>query len=376
MDIRVESFQLRDFRNYETFRLDGIGPLTIFIGPNGIGKTNVLESIQLLTATPSFRHAHTQELIRWDAENSLLKAHMVSDVRDLEIGLAIGPTGKTYSINGKKHSGQDVQTTLPSVVFSPDDMLLLKGSQSYRRDELDAVGCQLSKNHRILKRDYLKLMKHKNALLKDGVTGPYIESVNDLIVPTATQLYLYRVALFKNIAARMTEVYATISAGGERLEMRYIPSWHPMEVSKDVIEDVPFDLGKQEISTRLEEALHQRAVEEYERGRGLVGPHADKIMFYLNGRNASLYGSQGQQRSISLAWKIAEVGLIEEILGQKPVLLLDDVASELDAARRGALVELLHRDIQTFITTTDIGTFESEVVDEASVVNMLELRNK
>lgn len=368
-DLRIRSLRFNDFRSYDIFELEDVGDLTVFVGPNASGKTNAVEGIQLLTAFGSFRGAKSRELIRWGAEQSVLRARLVSDARDLDVRHVLKPGHRSCLLNGKRKNVQDMQGVLPSVTFSPDDLILVKGAQSHRRAALDLLGCQLSRGYRILKRDYERIVKHKNALLKDGADPVLLASVDDMMRAPVVKLYLYRSALFRNLSARIADAYASITQGGERVEMGYVPSWED-EAVKQAASWAPMrlDYGEDEAAEAFDRALSSRRAEEAARRRACVGPHADRIEFFIDGRNAGMYASQGQQRSLVLAWKIAEVGLVREMAGVSPVLLLDDVMSELDAQRRHALVTLLKQDIQTFITTTETAFFEDDIMERANVI--------
>lgn len=372
-DLRIVDLELDHFRSYSRYELHGIGALTVFVGPNAIGKTNIVEAIQLVTALASFRSSRLDEMVQWGQASAAVRAHMVSDVRDLDVRADLRPGHKGYSLNGKKKAAQDLQGLLPSVVFSPEDLALVKGAHAGRRAALDLLGCQLSKNHRIIKRDYEKLLRHKNSLLKDDVSGPLLESVNDMLALTGSQLYRYRSALFAQLRTRVPEIYARLVDNGETVDLVYVPSWESDEV-KSLAASTPLELPYvvEQARELLESAMRSRAAEEAARHRGVVGPHADHVEVFIDGRNAGTFGSQGQQRSIVLAWKIAEVELIRSVLGVKPVLLLDDVMSELDERRRHALVNLLLQDIQTFITTTDASFFDREIMDRAQVHDLSE----
>lgn len=370
-DLRIRSLRFDDFRSYERFELEDVGGLTVFVGPNASGKTNAVEGIQLLTAFGSFRGAKSRELIRWGAEQATLRARLASDTRDLDVKHIIKPGHRGCLLNGKRKAVQDMQGVLPSVTFSPDDLVLVKGAQTPRRAALDLLGCQLSRSHRIIKRDYDRLVRHKNALLRDEADPLLLASVNDMMAAPAVQLYLYRAALARNLAARMAEAYASITRGEEKVEVSYVPSWEE-EAVKQAASWAPmgFDYDKARATEAFERALAARAGEEAARKRACVGPHADHVEFFIDGRNAGMYASQGQQRSLVLAWKIAEVGLVREMTGTRPVLLLDDVMSELDASRRHALVSLLRQDIQTFITTTETAFFEDDILERANVIEL------
>lgn len=371
MSLRLEGIRFRNFRSYESLALDGFGGLTVLLGPNATGKTSAIEGIQLLTAYGSFRSATGKELVRWGCESARLAAHLVSPTRDLTVQMDIRPGARSHLLNGKKKPVQELQGLLPSVVFSPDDLVLVKGAQAHRRAALDLLGCQLSLSHRVIKRDFERLVKHKNALLKSDASKVLVESVNDMLAPAATQLYLYRAALVDNLAGRMAAAYEAISGGKERIEVSYIASWESDEV-RQAAQAAPmkFAYTKEAARIALEKALAGRFAEESVRKRSVVGPHHDRLEFFVDGRNASMFASQGQQRSIVLAWKMAEVGIVDEMLDTPPVLLLDDVMSELDVTRRRALVELLSTDMQTFITATDSSCFDAPLLDGAKVIEL------
>lgn len=372
MGLHIDAVRFEDFRSYTSFELSGLSGTTILVGPNAVGKTNAIEGMQLLTACGSFRNSRSTDLIRWGKDRARLSARFVSDVRDLAVAVDIRPGVRSYALNGKKKAVQDLQGTLPSVTFSPDDLFLVKGSQSARRAAVDLLGCQLSRNHCIIKRDYEKLVKHKNALLRDEAPALLLESVNDMLAPTALQLFLYRQALVSNLAKRMAAAYAVIADGAECVEVSYIPSWeedHVQQASR--VQPMNLFYGKESASDALRRALRRRSVEERARRRSVVGPHADRIEFFVDGRNASLFASQGQQRSLVLAWKAAEVGIMEEMLGVAPILLLDDVMSELDVQRRSSLMNLVSSGSQVFMTTTDVSFFDE---DALSAANVLELK--
>ncbi|MDO4503164.1 MAG: DNA replication and repair protein RecF [Coriobacteriia bacterium] len=369
MPLAIERLELASFRNYAYFELDHIGPLTIFVGPNAIGKTNLIESVQLVTACTSFRHPRVEHLVREGDALASVQARLTDGDRLLDVRMTAEPGKKRYFLNGKAKRPADLRGTLPSVTFTPDDLNLIKGGMSHRRGALDDLGAQLSANHQVIRRDYENVIRHKNALLKDDASDDLIWSINQMVVTVGAQLSCYRAALFAKLARHLKQAYAEISQSSEELECAYVPSWSALEGAA-----VP--VGEQAAFTRdqarecMESCLTTFAGQERARRRSLVGPHVDRIEFYLQGRDASVFGSQGQQRSIVLAWKLAEVRLIDEVLGQRPVLLLDDVMSELDASRRNQLVGFMEDSVQVFITTTTPEYFTSEVLDRARVVKL------
>lgn len=364
MSLTVRRIAFDDFRNYRSFELDGLGPLTILVGPNAVGKTNVVEGIQLLTALSSFRHPTAEQLVRVGAPAARLATDVTDGSRALEITLRVEEGAKRYALNGKPKRSPDLKGLVPSVAFTPDDLDLVKGAMSIRRAAMDSLGSQLSANHGVIKRDYERVVRYKNRLLKEEASDDLVESINETLVTCGAQLVCYRAALFEKLAPALRARYDGLASRGESLRAFYVPSWEPFDVQDPRCGPIARD----EARVALADALAARRHEERQRRRALVGPHADRVEFLIDGADASLFGSQGQQRSIVLAFKLAEAAVIEEVLHQKPVLLLDDVMSELDAMRRAALMDYMATDVQTFITTTNLAYFEDEVLDRARIV--------
>lgn len=372
--LQIRSLEFSCFRNYRSLALAGLGGLTIFVGPNATGKSNALEGIQLLCSHGSFRSARSRELITQGCSFARLAGNIASSTRDLELGMVIEPTSRSYDVNGKRRPAQDAQGILPAVAFAPDDLNLVKGSQTPKRSAIDVLGGQLSKAHGVIRRDYEKLIRNKNALLKDDASDALLDAVNDALIPVAARFHMYRVALFRNLCNRMARVYDEISCGRESLDYSYIPSWVPDDIAQAAVLH-PYDekCSADEVLESTANAMLSLKLVERTRRRAVVGPHADKMEFFVDGKNSRYFSSQGQQRSIALAWKIAEVELVEEMLGVKPVLLLDDVMSELDAKRRAMLIDLLRDDTQTFITATDLSCFEDGIIGRADVLNLAQV---
>ena len=372
MSLAVNRIAFSDFRNYPSLTLDGLGPLTIFCGRNAVGKTNIVEGIQLLTALSSFRHPTVEQLVRSGAEHARIEVAVSDGNRELAVSCVIGEGKKRYALNGKAKRPHDLAGLVPSVTFTPDDLDLVKGAMSVRRAALDALGVQLSRNYYVVKRDYELMVRYKNRLLKEEASDDLIASINETLLTCGSALTCYRSALFGRLSPFLTECYDGIADGDEHLVARYAPSWEALAVAPAarVGDGVRGVASREEARAALERALVSRAAEERARKRAVVGPHADRVEFFIDGRDASVYGSQGQQRSCVLAFKMAEVSVVESVLNQKPVLLLDDVMSELDEARRRALVSFLGKDVQTFITTTNLSYFDSSMRAAAHIVEL------
>lgn len=366
MGLVLKRLEFFDFRSYSHLELADLGTLTVFVGPNAVGKTNIIEGIQLLTAQTSFRHPTVPQMVRHGAPFARLDCWASDGSRDLRFTLQVADGKKKRLLNGKPKRAADLRGIVPSVAFTPDDLELARSASAPRRDALDALGSQLSSNHHRIRSDYEKALKGKNRLLRDEASDDFLASMDEVMIMVGAQLTCYRAALFSRLAKAMAKYYAEITNGKERLEASYVPSWIEHDPDK-VMLDVP---TRDQARASLERALFARRGEERARRRSVVGPHADHLDFFIDGRNAAFYGSQGQRRTLVLAFKLAETALIEDILDQKPVLLLDDVMGELDADRRRALLAFAVDDLQTFITATGLSYFGDDLLSRAAVIDL------
>lgn len=363
MDLRVRELDLKNFRSYEELRLLLDEQLTVLVGPNGVGKTNVIEALQLITTTQSFRRPAWGDVIRWGEQRAEVRLAAEGTGRVMELELSISNAGRReFKVNGKtKRRLAEVSGIVPSVVFTPDDLRLVKESAERRRSALDALGSQLSPSYARLSAEYDRVVRQRNAALKneDQATQTLEEWTSSLATAGAS-LRRARARLFERLGSAITRAYAGIAEG--ELRTLYVPAHE-----RDGLEQVA------EASTEEESILaHVRvkAKEEQARGVSLAGPHRDEIVFLLDGRDARTFASQGQQRTIALAWKLAEVEVIKGVANRSPLLLLDDVMSELDEARRQALEAVVGRTGQTVVTTTNLGYFEHGLVERATVMEL------
>jgi DNA replication and repair protein RecF len=317
----------------------------------------------------------------------------MSAARSLDLSMIIKTGSRSYSLNGKKKTLHDLRGLLPAVVFCPDDLHLIKGSHGVRRDALDSFAIQLSKNFDAVKKDYTTVLKQKNQALKDEVSANYIASINDIFIRVAAQLIYFRCIVLGNIQSLLNTLYREITSTNDEVSVWYQPSWMKHSVGSDVvtndeqlhnnydhmIDDLvrsPSPLASQKeaylsyIREKLQHALTDSLSEERIRKRSCVGPHVDRILFTINDHDAMHYASQGQQRSLVLTCKLSELTIMQNKLHQKPVLLLDDVMSELDENHRGALMEYISRDIQTFITTTTLDYFPQSIIQRADIIHL------
>lgn len=369
MGLKIQQIHYRNFRNYDNYELTDIGDVTVFVGPNAIGKTNLVEGIQLITAFNSFRSSKTEHLVRFGEDSSFIRAVLGDGVRKLDIDFTIYEGKRSFSLNGKRKQIKNLRGILPSVVFSPDDLNFIKGSQSIKRAEIDNLGSQLSANYNNVRHDYERILKQKNRYLKEDTTHTFLESVNEVLTTIGSQFYVLRTRLVQELIPYIKTYYAELCVGKEEVLIAYIPSWLKYE-DPSLQELMESQLSRDEVKEQLDTVIEREFSREHQRRLSLFGPHADQIVFLINGKDASHFASQGQQRSLVLSYKMAEVALLRDRLNQTPVLLLDDVMSELDEQRRTQLIKVISQDIQTFITSTNLSYFDDEFLSNAEIIEL------
>ena len=358
MGLLVTELALADFRSFERLGVALSPGVTVFVGPNAAGKTNTVEALQLLTSGQSFRRPAPSQLVRDGAESARIDARLEGDGRVLDARLDVVAGRRQFSRNGKRCQAADMPGELMSVLFSPDDLALVKRGASVRRDEIDDFGRQANRGYANVLAAYLRSVEQRNRLLKDEFPDEgLIEAWDSSVSLGGATLLHARLRLFSRLADRVSEVYGRVS-GGEELVCSY---------SSTLGEGVE-GLTRDELRDLFYEHLRAGRPDDLRRRQTCVGPHRDDVSFSIEGRDARSFGSQGQQRTVALAVKMAEVGLAEELLGSRPLLLLDDVMSELDESRREAVMSYVREGIQTVVTTTNLGYFSAELLDAAEVI--------
>ncbi|HET6350636.1 MAG TPA: DNA replication/repair protein RecF [Coriobacteriia bacterium] len=361
MSLTIQTLEVRQFRSYEEFTLELDQELTLIVGPNAVGKTNLVEALQVVTSTESFRKPQWSDLVRWGEEKASVSVSAEGAGRKLVVDLSITREGRReYRVNGKlRRRLMDVAGVIPCVVFTPDDLRLVKDSAERRRAAIDSLGVQLSPSYTQLKADYERTLRQRNALLRDEAPSLALEPWTTQLIEIGSRFAEARTRLFARVREAAAKAHSTVCEQGI-LEPVYLLSWQRDGVSTEA----------QDIHAVFTEVIHRRAKEERARKMTLVGPHRDEVVFNLDGRDARSFASQGQQRSIALAWKLGEVTVTTEVGGQPPLLLLDDVMSELDEKRRHALTRLVGKVAQTVVTTTNTGYFDDELLQRARMIEL------
>jgi DNA replication and repair protein RecF len=389
--MRVEQLSLAGFRNYASLVAEFPPGPQVIAGPNAAGKTNLLEAILVLGTGRSHRASTDAEMIGWSADFARLEARVIGDRPEpgpagtagshrpgdsadrqpegttLEVVMAkpgvagLGGAGsssgrKRIRVNGIPRRASALGSALPVVLFSPEDMLLIVGSPSLRRSALDGLLNQLEPEAGSVMATYARALTQRNNLLRavrDGLAGPAELSFwSEQIWREGGRIVEWRRAALARLAEPLAEAHTEIAPGEGRLTISYDTNAEPQAG-----EDAPAALRRR---------LAETADKELWNGATLVGPHRDDISFELSGRELSGFASRGQQRSAILAFKLGQLAVLAGALGRAPLLLLDDVFSELDPMRRAHLVRRIGELPQAFVTTTTLDDLDSALVSAST----------
>lgn len=343
---------VRDFRNLRDVLLEPHPRFTILAGANGAGKTNLLESIYLLANVRGFRNAKNADMVRLGRDGALIEALTETGAqaeRTLRttLQLELGPRSRRFKVNGKPvRSFADYLGTMTAVVFTPADLLLLQGGAGERRRFVDRVSCMAMPSQLGDLQDYEKALRARNALLKDARPDlALLEAYTDQLVPLGARVIQRRCEVIAAMRPLLEATFADIFGAHLPLEMTYDCRWLPSG------EQLAGDEAS--VAAQLGEVLAAKRGAELRSGHTMAGPHRDDLSFVLDGMPAREFASQGQTRAVVLALKMSEIRFISERRGDRPILLLDDVSSELDERRNAQLFAYIRgNDGQTVITTT------------------------
>ena len=349
----VKSLSLNNFRNYTQQAFHFAEGINIFYGNNGQGKTNILEALFLCSIGRSFRTNREEEMIR-SGEEGFEVSVSAEDAITESIRIQYNRRKqKAVQVNGLyiRKLGH-LMGALPSVLFSPQNMLLLSAGPGERRKFIDIALCQLKPAYYFDLQQYNKIIMQKNVLLRENERKSKIDDILDVwnlsLSEYGAKIIKERIAFLKQIALYATERHYEIAGGAEKISLHYVSSIAGMEESSE-----------QEIQSAFYKVLEDNKSRETERRASLFGPHRDDLDVKLNeAYDIKKYGSQGQKRTCVLALKLAEMEILKTATGNTPILLLDDVMSELDTERQNLLLDNI-KEAQTFITCTDINKLKN-----------------
>ncbi|GMA57310.1 DNA replication and repair protein RecF [Alicyclobacillus sacchari] len=355
--MRLHNLSLHNFRNYEE-QLLALGPeVNVFCGENGQGKTNALEAMLLLAVGKSHRTSKDKDMVRWTADKAVITGDIVCHSGSRSLRLELGGNGRKAYINRLQLGKMtDFIGHFQVVLFAPEDLQLVKAGPRERRRFLDVELGQTQPLYLHHLTHYNRTLAQRNKLLKDGASDPTLYmSFDAQLAHHGAHVLQRRLRFLEELQRYAKQIYDEISEGREQFTFRYASSIGEVQAGHSI----------DEIAERIERALLGKHSTDLRMGYTTVGPHRDDLRLYLNGQDVQSFASQGQQRTIALALRLAEIDFMYQELGEYPVLLLDDVLSELDDRRQRNLVLSMSRKVQTMITTTSLYHLERELADGA-----------
>jgi DNA replication and repair protein RecF len=355
--VRLLALEIQDFRNIARATLEPSPRATILVGQNGQGKTNLLEAIYLLCTLKPLRASRFAELVRFGAPFAAVAGDFAGPGGTRRVGVRVGPEGRTATLDGKPQERLDAYFEgLAAVAFAPDDLDLVKGGPDGRRRFLDRAAFNRWPAVLGEARDHVRALRARNAALRTRDLDVEA-SFRAPLARAAARLVVRRRELVRELAPRLAAAFAEISgSSAPSAEIAYRPA---AGVRPEGSED--------DVAGSLAAALERRLERDLERGYTSAGPHMDDLSLALGGRPARAYASQGQQRALVLALKVAEIENLRAAHGRPPLLLLDDVSSELDPEKNRYLLEYLARlPGQAFLTGTDRRLLEAAAGPDAA----------
>lgn len=356
----IKNIWLKNFRNYDDIKIDLKNGINIIYGDNAQGKTNLLESIYVLGLTKSHRSFIDNNLIKQGSVESFIKGTINKNNIDTKYEVNLG-NNKLLKIDSdiiKKNS--DYISNVNIIIFYPDDIDLIKGSPNIRRRFLNLELSQLYSSYLIVLNDYQKLLKMRNDYLKNSFQNfdkNYFNIITDYLIEKAVIIYKMRNKFIEKLNTYVKKIYLDISSISN-FNIKYKTSYN--------FENYNIDYLKK----KLRELYENNLENDLKYKTTTIGPHKDDIEFYINKFNIKQYGSQGQQRMAVLAIKLAEIEIFKIYKKENPILLLDDVFSELDSTKKNNLLNYIKNDIQTIITTTDLNNIDKKIINQAKLIQI------
>lgn len=359
----LEKINIKQFRNYDSLELYLKNGINIIYGDNAQGKTNLLESIYVLALTKSHRSFIDNNLIQSGKESAKIKGTIIDKGLPIHLEIIISKKRKTIKLDQdeiKKIS--DYISKMNIIIFYPEDLDLIKGSPGLRRRYLNSEISQLNSNYLNIYSEYNKILKIRNDYLKKMNQGmtidySYFDIINQYFIEKAVIIYQERKKFIESLNQHSSLIFNDLS-GLKGFKILYKTSI--------VLEDRnTLDLKKS-----ISEKLNRLKETEIRLGMTMLGPHRDDFEFYVDDKNLKLFGSQGQQRMAILSLKLSEIDIFKKVKQTEPILLLDDVFSELDDTKKNNLLSYINQDIQTIITTTDLKNIDGQILKKSKLIKI------
>ena len=361
--MKLTNLQLQNFRNYESVQLEFTDGVHVFIGENAQGKTNLMESIYALAMTKSHRTTNDKELIGWNKEFATIKGTVEKTTTKTNLELQFSKKGKIAKVNYLEQKRlSSYLGNLNVILFAPENLTLVKGSPQNRRKFVDMELGQMSSLYLYDLVEYNRVLKQRNTYLKQLAIkkkqpDEYLEVLSEMLSELASKIVFHRLDFMKQLEALAIPIHDQLSLSREKFSVSY-QATIPLEDG----------LTPSQMKEIYMNQFKKNQTREADQATTLIGPHRDDLIFYLNEVPVQTYGSQGQQRSTVLSLKLAEIELMKLSTGEYPLLLLDDVLSELDDDRQTHLIKAIENKVQTFITTTSLDGIKQQFINEPVVI--------
>ena len=361
--MKLTNLQLQNFRNYESVQLEFTDGVHVFIGENAQGKTNLMESIYALAMTKSHRTTNDKELIGWNKEFATIKGTVEKTATKTNLELQFSKKGKIAKVNYLEQKRlSSYLGNLNVILFAPENLTLVKGSPQNRRKFVDMELGQMSSLYLYDLVEYNRVLKQRNTYLKQLAIkkkqpDEYLDVLSEMLSELASKIVFHRLDFMKQLEALAIPIHDQLSLGREKFSVSY-QATIPLEDG----------LTPAQMKEIYMNQFKKNQTREADQATTLIGPHRDDLIFYLNEVPVQTYGSQGQQRSTVLSLKLAEIELMKLSTGEYPLLLLDDVLSELDDDRQTHLIKAIENKVQTFITTTSLDGIKQQFINEPVVI--------
>jgi len=354
--MKLEKIKLTNFRNLHEIEITTNPRLNLIFGPNGSGKTNFCEAIYFASTGNNLKGIRQRELIKWDSKYTLIKLNTVNE--DVVVVYLETEDGKEIKVNSKNARQSDLRSLIPTHIFVPGDLYIPKGPPQKRRDMLNRQLGLLSADYGKRLSEYQSELKKKNTLLKkDKINEEFLSILNERLVDLGAQISLNRANYLQRLNERLPEIYGLFGHPEEKLSLNYA-------------EDISPESSKEELKALLADRLEENREREMEQETSVVGPHRDKFEYRLNGKNLRKFGSQGELRTAVISTYLAYLNLYEENFEEWPILILDDILSELDRGRGESFLENLPEGPQIFMTTATRDSAFKKLSGEFSVLEI------
>lgn len=358
--MKIKQIKLINFRNLENVELNFINNINIIIGGNGAGKTNILEAVYLNSLTKSFRANNDIELIKFNKDFLTIKTTIKENSYNEKVLYNIDKISKKIYLNSNKITKlSEYIGKYPVVISTPEDVLMIKTSPSNRRDVLNISICQFNKEYFKTLNEYNKLLKLRNDYLKRILVNSnsdmkYFEIITTKLIEKAIYIYIERNKYINSINSYLGSIFEHICLN-KNLILKYSPNVDITEYNDENIFKI------------LQKKFKRDFNKEISLGMTISGPHRDDFNFYLDNKDMKFYSSEGQKKMAVISYKLAEMKLFQEQEDKKPIILLDDLFSELDIKNKNRLVKYIPEDLQVIITSNDLKGINKSIRDNAKI---------